>query len=211
MRPILALLAGVLCISAAAQEQPAGDPESPPAAVDGVEDAVVTDAPAAPAEEGGAIYRSVGEDGSIVFSDSPSPGAERIEIRETQTIEAPPPPTFVYERQQAASTPYTRVEIVDPPNDAEIRENTGNVNISVVVEPGLGGSDLIVLLMDGQEVASGQQGTFSLNNVDRGTHQLAAVVKSSEGQTVFSSPPVTFHMFRFHQPPPTPAPKPKPK
>lgn len=210
MRRVFILLAWALAIHAAAQEQPAAGEDSAPVA--GAPEAAVTDAP--PAEEEGAIYRSVGEDGSIVFSDSPSPGAEKVRVQETQTIDAPPPPTFVYERPQAPAAPYSRVEIVEPANDAQIRENTGNINVSVVVEPGgLGAGDRLVLLMDGQQVAEGQgqQTSFSLENIDRGTHQLKAVVRGHDGKTVHSSPSVTFHMLRFREGAPKPAPLPKPK
>jgi hypothetical protein len=206
MRRIIALLAGMLCVSAVAQEQPADD-EAAAAEVE----AVVSDAPEMPIEQGGAVYRSVGEDGSIVFSDSPSPGAEKVEIRETQTIEAPPPPNFVYERPQPAAAAYARVAIVDPADDAQIRENTGNLTVAVAVEPGLSGMDQVVLLMDGLEAAAGRQTSFSLQNVDRGTHALSAVVRSPDGKTLSTSPTVTFHMLRYHETPPKPAPAPKPK
>jgi len=210
MRHGIILTAWILSAAAFAQELPPAD-EPAPAPASAAGDAVVSDAPPAPAEEG-AIYRSVGADGSIVFSDKPSPGATKVEMQEAQTIEAPPPPSFVYERPQPEPGPaYTRVEIVEPANDAQIRENTGNVTISVAVEPSLSGGDLVVLLMDGQEVAAGPQSSFNLENVDRGTHVVSVAIRTADGRAVTSSPPVTFHMLRYFEPPPKPAPKPKPK
>ena len=211
MRRSLLFLACTLAMTATAQEQPPADAPAPEAAPKAT-DAIVTDAPPAPADESGTIYRSVGEDGSIVFSDKPSPGAKKVEVQEMQTIEAPPPPSFVYERPQPEPGPaYTRVAIVDPANDAEIRKNTGTLTVSVAVEPALFGSDRLVLLVDGQEAAAGAQTSFTLANVDRGSHELTAVVRSADGKTLQTSPAVTFHMLRFFEPPPKPAPKPKPK
>lgn len=208
MQRFLVLLAFGLSFAAVAQE-PSSDEMAREAA--GAPDAEVSDAP--PEDESGAVYRRRSEDGSIEFSDSPSPGAERVQIREPQTIEAPPPPSFVYERPQATPERYTRVEIVDPPDDAEVRENTGNLTVSVAVEPGLGGSDRVAILVDGQEAAAGSQTTFNLTNLDRGTHRLTAVIRSPDGKTVITSPAVTFHMLRYFEPQPKPAPKPaaKPK
>lgn len=208
MRRMTFLLACLLSTAVVAQEQPpAEEPQDAPAPAE----AAVSDAPPAPPEEG-VIYRSVGEDGSIVFSDKPSPGAKKVEIEETQTIEAPPPPSFVYERrQQQESNVYSRLAIVDPANDAQIRENTGNVTVSVAVEPSLLGSDRLVLLMDGREAGTGTQTTFSLENVDRGTHELTAVVLGSDGSARMSSTPVTFHMLRYFEGPAKPGPKPGPK
>ena len=37
------------------------------------------------------VYRSVDEDGNVIFIDQPTPGAEMIETRDIPTIEAPPP------------------------------------------------------------------------------------------------------------------------
>jgi hypothetical protein len=209
MRTGIILLAWTLSMAAVAQEEEAVSGAPAVEDVD-AEEPVITDAPAVPAEESGAIYRSVGEDGSVVFSDTPSPGAEKVDIREMQSIEAPPPPPIVYERPQAPPERYQSVLIVEPADDAEIRENTGNMTISVAIEPGLQSPDQVAILIDGQEAAAGPQTSFTLGNVDRGTHRLTAVVRGRDGRELASSPPVTFHMLRFHQPPPKATPPPAP-
>ncbi|HEY7841952.1 MAG TPA: Ig-like domain-containing protein [Gammaproteobacteria bacterium] len=207
MQRIPFLLAFGLSVAVAAQE-PSPDEDAATEVPPGAAGAQVSDAP--PEDDSGAVYRRRSEDGSIEFSDSPSPDAERVQIRETQTIEAPPPPSFVYEREQAAPERYTRVEIMEPSDDAQVRENTGNLTVSVAVEPGLSGSDQVVIMVDGQEAASGTQTSFNLTNLDRGTHRLTAVIRSREGKTMASSPAVTFHMLRYFEGPPKPAPKPPP-
>lgn len=208
MQRFLFLLAFGLSVAVAAQE-PSSDEEAATEAAPGAASAEVSDAP--PEDDSGAVYRRRSEDGSIEFSDSPSPDSERVQIRETQTIEAPPPPSFVYERSQAAPERYTRVEIVEPADDAQIRENTGNLTVSVAVEPGLSGSDRVAILVDGQEAASGTQTSFTLTNLDRGTHRLTAVIRSPDGKAVITSPAISFHMLRYFEPPAKPAPKPAPK
>ncbi|MBM2829514.1 MAG: hypothetical protein HW411_304 [Gammaproteobacteria bacterium] len=42
------------------------------------------------------VYRSVDEDGEVIYTDKPSPGAEQIEVDEVQTIDAPAEQDFEY-------------------------------------------------------------------------------------------------------------------
>lgn len=144
------------------------------------------------------IYRSVDSAGNPVFSDTPTEGAEEIHLKEIQTISLPPVPLSSAPRQQAApgATAYTSVAITSPQNDAAIRDNAGNLNISVEIKPQLFPSHTLSLYLDGQEVKSSQTTTFNLENLDRGTHQLRAVIKNQAGEILSSSPSVSFHMLR---------------
>jgi hypothetical protein len=144
------------------------------------------------------IYRSVDKDGNVVFTDQPSPEAELIQIDKLQTI-SPPAPTadFDYEKKrQKPEAKYTKVSVVSPVNDAAIRENSGKVTVSVSTMPALAAGDTLVVYLDGKEnpLSGGTSKTFS--NLDRGTHQLRAAVKNSEGRIVLSSQSVTFHLLR---------------
>ena len=141
------------------------------------------------------VYRSVDEDGNVIFSDTPSSDSERIEIREPVTIQ-PPTETFEYEPQIKKVEDYKRVEISSPADDTAIRDNQGNVSITVAIEPGLNTGDVLVLYFDGKEYASGQATSFSMSNLDRGTHQLRAVIKSRDGRILKSSATTSFHILR---------------
>lgn len=140
-----------------------------------------------------AVYRSVDEDGNIVFSDEASPEAEKVIIPEPQTVPAPDIGRSQYQPAASMPRPYT-VAISSPAHDASIRDNTGNVSVSVAVAPGLSPGDKLVLYMDGKEVGTGA--SVSLQNVDRGTHHLRAVIKDSNERIRKSSKSVSFHMLR---------------
>ena len=43
------------------------------------------------------VYRSVDENGNIVYSDQPSEGAEKIEVKDAQTINLPAAGPFKYQ------------------------------------------------------------------------------------------------------------------
>ena len=84
-------------------------------------------------------YRWVDEQGNVVYSDKPHPGAEVIEEKEVQTIHAPPVPPITPRESTAppAVAGYERVAVVSPEDDTQIRENAGNVTVTITVEPAL--------------------------------------------------------------------------
>ncbi len=148
------------------------------------------------------VYRSVDEDGNIVFSDKPTDGAEEIHVEDVQTVNPPSVGPFKYtplKKEQALR--YTDIAIVSPANDTAIRDNEGNITVSVVLEPGLnsGEGDQLALYMDGAQVSVGSSQQFGLNNVNRGTHTLKASVIDTSGKTIISSSPVSFTILRFHR------------
>ena len=151
------------------------------------------------------IYKRVLPDGSVVYSDEPSPGAERVELPPPQTIPAPPPPAApatprAGQRKTEEAVDYRLVKITQPGNDAQIRENSGRVEISVQVEPPLQNraGHRLVLMMDGKEVARSNGNLhFVLENVDRGTHELVAEIQDRKGRRLKRSRTVLFHLFRY--------------
>src|SRR3972149_3615342 len=84
------------------------------------------------------VYRSADEDGNTIYSDKPTPGAEEIHVEDAQAIDQPDAGPFTYTPpKQAPASQYTAITITSPENDASIRDNTGNIIVSVTLEPGL--------------------------------------------------------------------------
>lgn len=162
------------------------------------------------------VYRSVDEDGNIIFSDTPSEGAEKIELRDAQTVESQPgTESFEYEPPKSDPPPrYKGVAITSPQDNEAVRANNGNITIGMSVNPSLKPGDKLVLTMDGKEIASGRSTSVSLENVDRGTHTLSARVVGRDGKTLASSESVKFHLLRHSVqhpgPPPGPLNPPRP-
>lgn len=152
------------------------------------------------------VYRSVDKDGNTVFSDKPSQGAEKMDIPDAQTVKSPSAGKFHYQPPPKSPPPaYSSVAITSPDDDASVRQNDGNISVQVAVQPALQNQDTLQLHMDGKIVGTGSSTSFSLNNVDRGTHTLQAVVVDNTGKTLASSATVTFHLLRhsiLNQPPP---------
>ena len=155
------------------------------------------------------VYRFVDEQGNVIYSDTPVPGAEKIRIDEVQTIDPGEVPQFVYTPPPTEVPAYTKLEIVSPENDSVIRSHEGTVTISASVEPvlNLRVGHHLVLYLDGIEAASGTSPQFILSNIERGTHTLNMAVEDQSGSQVISSPAVSFTLYQQTVRKKTPKPK----
>lgn len=155
------------------------------------------------------VYRTIDENGNVVFTDKPSPGAERIKIDEVQTVSPPPVADFEYTPPEKSDvSKYTKLEIVNPKNDQVFTGGAGEVTVSVLIQPELRASDRLILYIDGQKQADSRSTSFSLTNLDRGTHTTKVDVVNKDGKSLKSSAPVTFTIHRHsvlnpNRPPPT--------
>jgi hypothetical protein len=163
------------------------------------------------------VYTWKDSQGVVHFSDQPHDGAERVKVPEIQTFSQPSssqpsdskadPSSKVDKSKQT----YDVVEIIQPENNATIRNNDGSVQVSLKVEPALAPGDLIQLQFDGSAVGEPQANLqFQLSGVFRGAHSVAAQVVNRQGDVLGSSEPVTFFMQRprvgmGQQPPPNPS------
>lgn len=141
-------------------------------------------------------YRSVDEQGNMVFSDKQTPGAEKIELQEAQTIEPLSVEAFEYTPPKQPTRLYESIEISSPQDDAAIRANNGNVTISVSLRPDLQDGHVITISVDGEEVSSSTATSIDLTSLDRGTHNVRAFVQDAKGRLILDSKTTTFHVLR---------------
>jgi len=148
------------------------------------------------------IYRWKDSAGNTVFSDTPHPGAEVIEVSEPTIVPAGPTatPSASESTPKPAAQAYDAVLITQPSNEETIRENIADIDVSVSVEPRLQ-TDFghrLKLLFDGAQVAEpGVTTSFMLPNVDRGAHPLEAVVVGPDGRDLERSATTTFFVHKF--------------
>lgn len=150
------------------------------------------------------IYKHTTPDGQTVFSDQPVPGAQEVEIPDTNTAEAPapdphrpPPPQAQTQPKAPAFKGYTRFAFSSPAPDTYIGDGSGNVTVQLEVEPGLQPEHTVRLLLDGASVEKPRPTTsFNLQNLDRGEHTLEARILSPEGKVLKRAHAVRFTVFR---------------
>jgi hypothetical protein len=145
------------------------------------------------------VYKWVDEQGVIHFSDQPHPQAQEVEVKESQaykgsTSSAPSSPSSNGETKPAARL-YSLCELYRPEND-EVFLNTTTLTAKLRLQPQLSGGDRIFLALDGKRVTDlpTNSAEFILNDMERGTHSLFAVVLDNSGNTLCTSPSVTFHV-----------------
>ncbi|VXC97008.1 DUF4124 domain-containing protein [Pseudomonas sp. 9Ag] len=147
-----------------------------------------------------AIYSYIDVEGNRVFTDRPDGRAvEQVETKPANTMAAQPlpPPKQAVKVLKATAPSYILLDILLPAPDATIRNNAGELAVSVTSQPPLHPGHQYRLLLDGAPAsAPGESPVLTLQNIDRGSHQLVVEVIDSQGERVQSSEPRAFHMMR---------------
>ena len=147
------------------------------------------------------VFKRVGPDGKVYFSDQPGPDARQIEVEPAQTISLPP----VTGREEAvteqdqADPEYTTFAIVSPTSEEELRANDGNITVQLSLQPELKSGHAITLKIDGEDgeaIKSGSGMSVALRNLSRGHHTVEALVVDDAGKVLIQTGAVGFNVLR---------------
>lgn len=148
------------------------------------------------------LYKWVDEEGNISYSDQPPfRDAEQLTppgLNTTPAVKAPKQKTEPVEEEEAQFK-YSYFRITSPEQDATIRNNAGNFTIELGIKPALNTllGHSISIFLDGKPVQENLLSTSaSLQNIDRGSHSVTAVIKDKKGRVLLSSNNVTVHVHR---------------
>ena len=152
------------------------------------------------------MYKKVDKNGKIIFTDKPIPGSTPITVKtDTNVVSTPKPqatrrlPTISPEKNNNQEPfKYEVLAIDEPSHDQAVRANSGDINVIVGMTPNIQPNHSLQLVMDGSPVGQPPPSPyFSLNNVDRGTHQLAVtVIDEDTKKQIQTSETITFHLLR---------------
>jgi hypothetical protein len=144
------------------------------------------------------VYKWTDAQGNVIYSDSPRPGAEEIEVPTEPAGIVPVAPGKMPPAGQAVPREgYGALIVASPSNEQVIEDPGGAVPVSLAVEPPLRtrDGDAVRLNLDGQPLDTRYTGAqIVIPGVPRGTHTLQAQVVDRAGTVLISSAPVTFHM-----------------
>ncbi|PIA67199.1 DUF4124 domain-containing protein [Pseudomonas sediminis] len=149
------------------------------------------------------VYTYIDAEGNRVFTDKPrSSNAERVMLAPSNSAQmSQTPPTVRMAPPPAVSKPtvhYQLLRILVPEPDASIHNGSGDMIVTLNSEPGLLPGHSYRLLLDGAPQGEiSRSPVFSLQHVDRGTHQLVAEIIDSAGLIVERTPAQPFHMHRM--------------
>tara|TARA_R110001592_G_scaffold4275_1_gene23880 strand:+ start:3869 stop:4483 length:615 start_codon:yes stop_codon:yes gene_type:complete len=154
------------------------------------------------------IYTWTDADGNTVYTDKPKPNARQIELPPTNTLETtiPKMPEELSnasgQRDGRSKNGYNTLQIASPADDEGIRANDGNLTLVINTEPPLSPGHLLRASVDGtlQQSAVAGNGQSSqqitLPELDRGSHQIVAIVTNARGEEVQRSDAITVHIQR---------------
>ena len=140
------------------------------------------------------IYKVVGKDGSVTYTDKPQQNAEPLafDVKTQNVVTAakvtPPPPA-----KPAAPKPNYRVVIKSPAPEATIRNNLGEFTISAA-QPGAPKAPIYRLIFDDAPLASNSSGVFKLTGIHRGAHTYKVELTNNTGKTLASSSTQTLYL-----------------
>ncbi|MEC8747339.1 MAG: DUF4124 domain-containing protein [Pseudomonadota bacterium] len=140
------------------------------------------------------IYKVVGKDGSVTYTDKPQQNAEPLafDVKTQNVVTAakvtPPPPA-----KPAAPKPNYRVVIKSPAPEATIRNNLGEFTISAA-QLGAPKAPIYRLIFDDAPLASNSSGVFKLTGIHRGAHTYKVELTNNTGKTLASSPLQTLYL-----------------
>ncbi|MEZ7972766.1 MAG: hypothetical protein QMC00_05385 [Pseudomonadales bacterium] len=149
------------------------------------------------------IYREISDKGVPTFSDQATPGAEPITIRKPSIFT-----DKTYQQRQLTgqsddSPSSTNIDysllVTHPNNDSVIRDNAGNLSLTISISPSVQSPHSAELLMDGTKIRDLYgSGIISLTNVDRGTHAFNIRVIDQQGNVVSGGPSHNISILRYH-------------
>ncbi|MDN3653716.1 DUF4124 domain-containing protein [Thalassotalea ponticola] len=146
------------------------------------------------------VYVWRDENGNMVFSDSPKPGAaevgEEIEVKDKQTIISSVDTSILDVKPEPVKEQY-EVEITQPEDHATIRDNSGSIYIAGRVAPLFKRGYQVRLMFNGQQHGEPQtRSVFILRDVDRGEHKIKLELLDDTGKVIASSNERTVYLHR---------------
>jgi uncharacterized protein DUF4124 len=143
------------------------------------------------------IYVWRNEQGVLVFSDTPRPGAEEVKVKPQNSFSSSIDTSILDITPQKIVDDF-QVIINQPEDKSSIRDNTGSVYIAGRVQPVFKAGLKIQLYLDGKKYKKPQsKAIYILRNVDRGEHQIKMVLLNNKGKEIASSKTITFYLFRI--------------
>lgn len=149
------------------------------------------------------VYRSVDGQGNVIFSDTSTENAEKIQLQESYIYS---PPVIVDLADDEPSQPLIELAVPDyslaitsPSQNETIRENAGNITITCSVSPALNTDrgDKLIFSLDGNLKSEAQDAaSYTFTNVDRGSHVAVVSVVDKTGKVIKSSKSILFHLLR---------------
>lgn len=149
-----------------------------------------------------AVYQEDNANGTVVYSDIPlNSDAKQIDIPKGNKITSPTSPTNTIDTNnttlaKTVKIPYSTF-IITSPADQDTIQNQITIPVTIEIKPDLQPGDKIQLIVDGKPSGDALPSIhLQLFQIDRGTHQLSAVIIDNNQQVIKKSNNVTIYNHR---------------
>ena len=145
------------------------------------------------------VYKHVNEQGEVVYSDTPAPGAEKMKLPELPTYTPPKVPLVRSDDAPLESEIYRTLEFIKPLDKSTIRNNLGVIELQLRIDPALKVREQhrLQFYLDNERYGPLADTTsIMMSNIERGEHSLSASVFDASGNVVIASKPVTVFVKR---------------
>ena len=145
------------------------------------------------------VYKSIGEQGEVEFSDVPRSGSQTVTVPPPNVMTPPAVPKAAPSADEKATDifKYQSIAVTSPPQEHTFTDGSGDAAISVQVTPPVESrlGHRLEVVMDGQAQAINGTGV-TLTNLDRGEHTVQARVVDRDGNELIRTNSVTFFVQR---------------
>nr|WP_262411504.1 DUF4124 domain-containing protein [Halomonas utahensis] len=157
----------------------------------------------------GEIYRHEDENGNVTYSDEPADDdSEAMELDPLPEVSLPD--GTARERRDRSSESerddgndgqqgYQSIEVTQPEHDSAFWRGDGLVVVRFQSQPSLRSGHHYALELDGERTRQSRSTSFTLENMNRGTHEVVIHVVNANGETVSSSDVTRFTLHRPSQ------------
>lgn len=170
----------------------------------------------------GAVYMEKDKFGNITYSDTPLPNGTKIDVPEVtqetsegSNVTSVTTTTSTEENAVVAENILVHkdyvVFLIQSPVDQATIQNQATIPVDIKIDPPLQEGDKILLLLDNKPYGAPAASTrFELADVERGTHQLSAVLLDANQRVIKESNSVIIYVHRVTLNSPTRIQAPKP-
>lgn len=154
------------------------------------------------------IYQQTDSQGDVTYTDTPSNNAKEVSLP-SNSISTPSETVKADEKKPKANSKVTdsipTLETdsgysafgIESPKNLETIQNEPIISVKINISPELKAGDTIQVFLNGQATSDPIKSTrFELKNVERGTHQLYAVLYGADKTQLKKSNPITIFVHR---------------
>lgn len=144
------------------------------------------------------IYKSIDENGNVVFSDQPpTPESKPITLPEPNIITSVPVAPSAPRNINSQSNTDIQLQILSPNDDETFWGTALTFDAIFAVLPEMSDSMSIVIYIDDQRKTVTNSTTTTLSDIDRGTHTIRAELLDRRENVLAETSSRTFYMKQF--------------